>query len=289
MRQIILCVLFISFTSAVSAQTLMKVKPEGGYTNIRSGKGTNYQIVTKYKDGSDIYVGPNQNGWRPVYRNSNGGFVGFISASKVVPRTSNAAKPAQQQSANGKLIAKGTYTRTPAYVQDGNWFYNGVTGITTLTIYEKTLYEGNASYPFIHYENCLGVVCRRYGNNDDGYFLVSDDGKVRRTFSFSANYPMLGTVRSTTINFYDKGDTRAAYVNTVSPGVSTSSSAAQSGYSGRKEHVCGLCGGRGTVGTDEGVSNYGSSSKKWCADCGRYVYLNHYHKTCPSCNGRGQW
>lgn len=84
MKKTLLILISLCFTLAMNAQTLMQVKQEGGYTNIRSGRGTSYRIVTKYKDGSNIYVGPNQGGWRAVYSSANGGFIGYISSSKVV-------------------------------------------------------------------------------------------------------------------------------------------------------------------------------------------------------------
>ena len=84
MKRILLIMMSVCFSMSMSAQTLMQVKQEGGYTNIRSGRGTNYSIVTKYKDGSSIYVGSNQGGWRPVYQSASGGFIGYISSSKVV-------------------------------------------------------------------------------------------------------------------------------------------------------------------------------------------------------------
>ena len=84
MKKTLLFLISLCFALTMNAQTLMKVKQEGGYTNIRSGRGTNYRIVTKYRDGSNIYVGPNQGGWRAVYGSASGGFIGYISASKVV-------------------------------------------------------------------------------------------------------------------------------------------------------------------------------------------------------------
>ena len=85
MKRILLTLLTLIICMCMNAQTLMQVKREGGWTNIRSGRGTGYSIVTKYKDGSDIMVGPNQNGWRAVY-NDYGDFIGYISSSKVVSK-----------------------------------------------------------------------------------------------------------------------------------------------------------------------------------------------------------
>mgnify|MGYP002854068969 CR=1 FL=1 len=91
MKKIVFTLLALFVCVSMNSQTLMQVKREGGYTNVRSGRGTNYSIVTKYKDGSDILVGPNQNGWRAVY-NDYGNFIGYISSSKVVSKSSSSRK-----------------------------------------------------------------------------------------------------------------------------------------------------------------------------------------------------
>ena len=53
--------------------------------------------------------------------------------------------------------------------------------------------------------------------------------------------------------------------------------------------TCGYCNGRGWVPTDEGVATFGNNNKKWCQECREYVYMNHWHKTCPSCKGKGTY
>lgn len=48
---------------------------------------------------------------------------------------------------------------------------------------------------------------------------------------------------------------------------------------------CGLCNGTGKI--DDSVANFGITDKKWCSECGEYRINGHYHKTCPSCKGKG--
>ncbi len=55
----------------------------------------------------------------------------------------------------------------------------------------------------------------------------------------------------------------------------------------RSSRTCGLCGGSGQVTTTDGVASFGN--KKWCSKCSKQVPANHYHTTCPSCNGKGSW
>lgn len=193
---------------------------------------------------------------------------------------------------NGRMIASGTYTSTGVFRQGTQYGSSGSPTLTSFKIYENCLFEGNSqiSFPYVGTETCDNLSCRRYGTNNDSYYLVTSNGMVRKVFSFSANYPMLGVVRTTSVMYYDKGDTRASYQQGVSNGYggyASGSSASQS--TARKQHKCGLCGGKGWIGTDEGVTDFGSGNKKWCKDCNKYVYMNHYHKSCPSCGGKGKW
>lgn len=193
----------------------------------------------------------------------------------------------------GSLIASGTYTVTGVYKQDGQLFSSGTPYLTSFKIYEKCLYEGdnNKAYNYVGTETCDNFICRRYGSNNDNYFLVTGDGSVRKSWSLSVNVPYLGVLRTTSIMYYDKGDTRSVYQGGASSnsGSYPNSSSGSSSTPGRQMRTCGLCQGKGWVDTDEGVSDYGSTNKKWCSGCNKYVYLNHYHKSCPSCNGKGKW
>lgn len=61
------------------------VKNQGGYTNIRKGPGTQYQVVGKVKDDSFILVHMDYDAsWLRVFT-QQGKLRGYISASKVEP------------------------------------------------------------------------------------------------------------------------------------------------------------------------------------------------------------
>ena len=55
----------------------------------------------------------------------------------------------------------------------------------------------------------------------------------------------------------------------------------------RTKKSCGLCGGKGWIPSTTGP-NFGQSDK-WCSECNKTVPANHYHQTCPSCNGKKEW
>ena len=54
----------------------------------------------------------------------------------------------------------------------------------------------------------------------------------------------------------------------------------------RTKNKCTLCDGKGTVVSSSGAS-FGQD--KWCSECGKRVPSDHYHGTCPSCKGKGEW
>lgn len=53
-----------------------------------------------------------------------------------------------------------------------------------------------------------------------------------------------------------------------------------------EHHKCGLCGGSGEV-IENNATSFGNT--KYCSKCGKTVPDSHYHKTCPSCGGKGWW
>ena len=56
MKKVFLFILALIFTLPMAAQTRGMVKREGGYTNVRSGPGTNYRIVKTASSGEEYDV-----------------------------------------------------------------------------------------------------------------------------------------------------------------------------------------------------------------------------------------
>ncbi len=71
------------------------------------------------------------------------------------------------------------------------------------------------------------------------------------------------------------------------PSYNQNSTQSTESRSSRKQKVCGACGGKGWIPETKGVASYGQT--KWCSRCEKEVPSNHYHATCPSCNGTGKW
>ena len=79
---------------------------EGGYTNVRSGAGTNYGIVTKIKDGSPIYYTNYNSKWCIVYDNA-GNMLGYMHSSKVIPSGGVTTAP-RATATSPRRVADGT-------------------------------------------------------------------------------------------------------------------------------------------------------------------------------------
>ena len=75
---------------------------EGGWTNVRSGPGTSYGIVTKIQDGDPIYYTDYNASWCIIY-NSAGQMLGYMHSSKVIP----GGAPAPARASRGD-VAYGT-------------------------------------------------------------------------------------------------------------------------------------------------------------------------------------
>jgi len=106
------------------------VKDEDGYTNIRKGPGTKYEIVDQVPDGMFINFAKGTNGWYKVYTTYTSGepqdFLGYMSANKIVvpPRQGAWKEVAQVKDEDGYTnIRKGPGTKYAIVgkVRDGGY------------------------------------------------------------------------------------------------------------------------------------------------------------------------
>ena len=89
MKKLVTFLLAVAMGMPCMAQMKMGlVKDEDGYTNIRKGPGTKYEIVDKEEDGMFINFTPAVNGWCKVYTTYTGtdeqDFRGYMAANKIV-------------------------------------------------------------------------------------------------------------------------------------------------------------------------------------------------------------
>lgn len=186
--------------------------------------------------------------------------------------------------ADSGLIYSGPYTATgTSYSYNtGQYANSGVSAVNYVEIYYDRLVVNGKSYEkwnadgqWLWYGHNTGA------SNHPAYLFNTATYELRWRFIFD----FFGLQISD--NFWVMG-------NQMTQGGSSGSSGYDNNYGsssspGRTPHRCGLCGGKGWVPTDEGVATYGSSDKKYCNECGQWVYTGHWHKTCPSCQGKGEW
>lgn len=91
MKRTIFFSLFLVISVFSFAQTGLKtglIKDEGGYTNIRKGPGTNYEVVEKWEDGYFINYKDTGGPWVKVYWYPCSAcdleYLGYMAKSKIV-------------------------------------------------------------------------------------------------------------------------------------------------------------------------------------------------------------
>jgi|GEM_PF-1502795 len=110
----------------VSMLTTAWVKDEDGYTNVRSGKGTQYPVVGQVTDGSTILVHPDDftQGWMRLY-NADGTFYGYMSRKKIVKSSTGVSPDLEyvfvidEDGYTNVRSGKGTQYSIVGKVQDG--------------------------------------------------------------------------------------------------------------------------------------------------------------------------
>ncbi|MBO4593205.1 MAG: SEL1-like repeat protein [Bacteroidaceae bacterium] len=184
------------------------------------------------------------------------------------------------------LIYQGPYTATGQFISYSNGSFNNYGGASLhqVKICRDIIYVDGKSFPLTRTDG--NWLC--YGQNQGHpmYLYNTQTGELRSRFVF-----VFAGVHVSD-NFWVRGDVVAAYMApppSSSRYSSYSSSSSSPSSTGRTPKTCGLCNGRGNVPTDDGIPDFGSKAMKWCKECNKNVYLNHWHKPCPSCGGKGKW
>lgn len=198
-------------------------------------------------------------------------------------------------------IAKGTYIRSgQAYVRETGQYTSADSDWTMLVeFFDEHIIVGGVVCPLIEtrsdgsreYKSSMGTYIvspsydMRLESTSFGYTFVYamrikgsivsgenqlEDGKIMYESSSGINHNHT-QVTSGTVNYNS----------------STTSSTNNIEQSTKELHKCKVCDGKGWVVAN--TVSFGSTEKKWCAECNSYVYVGHYHEQCPSCKGKGYW
>lgn len=80
----IVLTVMMMFTLSVSAQTRGVIKyTNDGWVGLRSGPGTNYQLLRRLHGGDVVYYQNQGNGWCRVKYSPSGQWVGWVSANLI--------------------------------------------------------------------------------------------------------------------------------------------------------------------------------------------------------------
>ncbi|MCF3592524.1 SH3 domain-containing protein [Rhodobacteraceae bacterium LMO-12] len=91
LRQLIATVLMICFAIAAGAETRMVNSPGDGYLNLRTGPGSEYQIVQRMGHGSRVDVLETKGSWSRVRQQANGA-EGWAFRKYLVPEKARSVK-----------------------------------------------------------------------------------------------------------------------------------------------------------------------------------------------------
>ena len=96
MKKLLFTLLALATMLPATAQKPGLVKDEDGYTNLRKGPGTTYDIVDQIPDGMFVYYKAGPDGWNLIYTPTEGAesyeFIGFMAGNKIVVPKRNGDK-----------------------------------------------------------------------------------------------------------------------------------------------------------------------------------------------------
>lgn len=204
--------------------------------------------------------------------------------------------PRQESTTNTQQNPSNNYT-TKSYSQtgyvtngQGGWINSGITNGSTsnFSMSNQTIRNLKDNETFTYVENVLlfNIPVKVYVCTTNNQFFILRSGNelmyaMTNNGLFLAEMQQVGVAnqrlsRHNISGWYNAG-------SAVTPSSPSQGNTRQQ----RSSKVCTLCNGTGKY-LKEYSSQYGGSTprKYWCEICKDYDY-SHYHKTCPSCGGKG--
>lgn len=150
MKRALMLLLMLCFVTAsvLAQQYYGRVSDPDGYTNIRSGPSTSYEIKTRYNSGDYLYYTPESNGWSKVYSGAKSStFMGYMHTSRIQRIDPNSS----------------SYSNTTTYPSNANFNYGCVVDPDGYTNIRR---GPSTSQP----------ICRRYNAGDYLYYVPESNG-----------------------------------------------------------------------------------------------------------------
>lgn len=236
-----------------------------------------------------------------VYKDVIGKFADLIhSSSKDSTATTSIEKKTTETAANNNpgLLYKGTYTISGQGYNETYGYTNGADEVSEIEIYEEYIIIDGIQYDYININgpwrtykgwtlssSGLGESTDFYKVNMNTFemikYCVTDNQFGDDTWYYEIKNGATIFNRHSNNNLND-------FVNysDVSSSTNNDTYLVPNHYK-RDKKECKACDGKGWIPSTRGVASFGQ--EKWCHECGKYVEASHYHETCPSCKGEGEW
>lgn len=235
-----------------------------------------------------------------VYKDVIGKFADLMhSSSKDSSATTSIEKNTTETAANNNpgLLYKGTYTISGQGYNETYGYTNGADEVSEIEIYEEFIIIDGIQYDYISINDPWRTykgwtLSSGLGESTDFYkvnmntfemikYCVTDNQYGDNTWYYEIKNGATIFNRHSNNNLND-------FVNysDVSSSTNNDTYLVPNHYK-RDKKECTACDGKGWIPSTRGVASFGQ--EKWCHECGKYVEASHYHETCPSCKGEGEW
>lgn len=215
------------------------------------------------------------------------------SAASTSSSTTSSTYTGSTSSDNGRLLFSGQYTRTGVFADGTGITSSGYPALYNISVYENAVISDvEGTQPYIGNTTVYGISGRAYGKQNN-YFLIADTGAVFIVNSSTDYVPFVGNITYTTLFYFDKGDTRAAYVRqSGSTGMGSSHShSSGSSTSNHSNNSCQICHGTGICQTCNGsgwVDNHYTGKRRPCTTCNNEKGNSPTRGQCWKCHGTGK-
>lgn len=236
-----------------------------------------------------------------IYKDVIGKFADLIhSSSKDSTATTSIEKNTTETAANDNpgLLYKGTYTISGQGYNETYGYTNGADEVSEIEIYEEYIIIDGIQYDYIRI-NGPWRTYKGWTLSSSGLGESTDFYKVNMNTFEMIKYCVTDNQYGDNTWYYEikngatifnrhSNNNPNDFVNysDVSSSTNNDTYLVPNHYK-RDKKECKACDGKGWIPSTRGVASFGQ--EKWCHECGKNVEASHYHETCPSCKGEGEW
>ena len=231
------------------------------------------------------------------YKDSDGNWIslnididGYSTNSQTDAISTSTKSSSSSQESSSALLYEGTYTiSNQGYCAELGGYTDpvGVDDVINVKIYNGYIIVRGIRHDYVSASNgwkVFGGVNGVYYKVNFQTFDMSMYTTMYNQFTGGTNtwtYSMVkGEVRFNVQSNNNNYNGNSENINYNNNSTSTSRTV-------RTSKKCNACDGKGWIPSTRGVASFGN--EKWCSECQKKVPSSHYHETCPSCKGKGEW